>query len=228
MCTPLVRLKPDPTPGARRLKPDPIMDLVSAGHHSAAHIIRPVSYAQPFAGLLILALLLSLGRTAAVQQGGTTTQPSNTTVAGELLDRAGDAHQPGIRVVHPGRCQPQRRGRRVVQESRAKRAWRDALPLLRLQGERIYAESRVDVIAPNMFAGSVLDLEPGTAVRSPTGDDRPRRRDRPSTALGTRESRRVVTVRTRAEPMPFTRRPHVSRLPAWLQRDEDSSRRSKG
>jgi hypothetical protein len=41
-------------------------------------------------------------------------------------------------------------------------AWRDALPLLRLNGERIYAESRVDVISPNMFAGSVLDLEPGT------------------------------------------------------------------
>ena len=41
-------------------------------------------------------------------------------------------------------------------------SWRDALPLLRLQGERIYAESRVDVVAPNMFAGSVLDLSPDT------------------------------------------------------------------
>ena len=41
-------------------------------------------------------------------------------------------------------------------------AWKSALPLLR-QGERIYAESRVDVIAPNMFAGSVLDLEPDTS-----------------------------------------------------------------
>jgi hypothetical protein len=42
-------------------------------------------------------------------------------------------------------------------------AWRPALPLLRLQGERIYAESRIDLVAPNMFAGSVLDLEAGTA-----------------------------------------------------------------
>jgi hypothetical protein len=41
-------------------------------------------------------------------------------------------------------------------------AWRPALPLLRLQGERIYAESRIDLIAPNMFAGSILDLEPDT------------------------------------------------------------------
>ena len=43
---------------------------------------------------------------------------------------------------------------------RGQREWRAALPLLRLHGERIYSESRVDVVAPNMFAGSVLDLAP--------------------------------------------------------------------
>jgi hypothetical protein len=31
-------------------------------------------------------------------------------------------------------------------------AWRPGLPLLRLQGERIYAESRIDLVAPNIFA----------------------------------------------------------------------------
>ena len=36
--------------------------------------------------------------------------------------------------------------------------WAAGLPLLRLNGERIYADSRVHVEAPNMFAGSVLDL----------------------------------------------------------------------
>ena len=74
-------------------------------------------------------------------------------------------------------------------------AWRDALPLLRLQGERIYAESRVDVISPNMFAGSVLDLEPATAyeVQLVMTD--------PDGVTG--ESRRVVNVRTRAEPTPY-------------------------
>ena len=40
--------------------------------------------------------------------------------------------------------------------------WKQALPLLRLKGERVYSQSQVDVIAPNMFAGSVLDLEPDT------------------------------------------------------------------
>jgi hypothetical protein len=74
-------------------------------------------------------------------------------------------------------------------------AWRSALPLLRLQGERIYAESRVDLIAPNMFAGSVLDLEPGTAyeVRLAMTD--------PDGVQGERS--RVVTVSTRPEPQPY-------------------------
>ena len=74
-------------------------------------------------------------------------------------------------------------------------AWRDALPLLRLQGERIYAESRIDVISPNMFAGSVLDLEPGTLydIQLVMSD--------PDGISG--ESRRVVAVRTRAEPAPY-------------------------
>jgi hypothetical protein len=73
--------------------------------------------------------------------------------------------------------------------------WRAALPLLRLQGERIYAESRVDVIAPNMFAGSVLDLEPDTAyeARLVMSD--------PDGVRGPAE--RTVAVRTRAEPQPY-------------------------
>ena len=73
--------------------------------------------------------------------------------------------------------------------------WKPALPLLRLQGERIYAESRVDVIAPNMFAGSILDLEPDTSyeARFVMSD--------PEGVRGPAE--RVVTVRTRAEPQPY-------------------------
>src|SRR5437660_3345857 len=41
--------------------------------------------------------------------------------------------------------------------------WKQGLPLMRLQGERIYQNQGVfDVISPNMFAGSILDLEPNT------------------------------------------------------------------
>ena len=73
--------------------------------------------------------------------------------------------------------------------------WKPALPLLRLQGERIYAESRVDVIAPNMFAGSILDLEPDTSYEA---------RFVMSDPEGVRApAERVVTVRTRAEPQPY-------------------------
>ena len=74
-------------------------------------------------------------------------------------------------------------------------AWRDALPLLRLGGERIYAESRVDVVVPNMFAGSVLDLSPDTAyeVRLTMSD--------PDGVRGPAE--RTLTVRTRPEPQPY-------------------------
>jgi hypothetical protein len=72
--------------------------------------------------------------------------------------------------------------------------WNAALPLLRLQRERISANERMDVISPNMFAGSILDLEPGTAyeVRLTLSD--------PDGLSG--ETTKNVTVRTRPEPMP--------------------------
>jgi hypothetical protein len=75
-------------------------------------------------------------------------------------------------------------------------AWQPALPLLRLNGERIRQNTQLDVTVPNMFAGSILDLEPDTSYDAQfvlTDPD------------GVRgEARKVVTVRTRAEPMPAT------------------------
>lgn len=73
--------------------------------------------------------------------------------------------------------------------------WRDGLPLLRLDGERVYSESRMDVIAPNMFAGSLLDLEPDTPyeARFVVAD--------PDGVVGDPE--RTALVRTRAEPEPY-------------------------
>jgi hypothetical protein len=44
---------------------------------------------------------------------------------------------------------------------------KQGLPLLRLQGERIHQNQGVfDVVSPNMFAGSILDLEPDTAYEA--------------------------------------------------------------
>ena len=109
--------------------------------------------------------------------------------------RAADADQSRLRVVDRRRRQSQRARRGVVSRARRKRDWRPALPLLRLHGERIYSESRVDVVAPNMFAGSILDLEPGTEyeARFVLSD--------PDGVRG--EAERTAVVRTRAEPMRY-------------------------
>ncbi len=77
--------------------------------------------------------------------------------------------------------------------------WKQALPLLRLQGERIYQNQGVfDVISPNMFAGSILDLEPDTPyeARFVLSDPDGIRDQSKGTFMKT------VTVRTRAEPKP--------------------------
>jgi hypothetical protein len=74
--------------------------------------------------------------------------------------------------------------------------WKQGLPLLRLQGERIYQNQGVfDVVSPNMFAGSILDLEPDTAyeARFVMSD--------PDGVLG--QGVKTVTVRTRPEPKPY-------------------------
>src|SRR5262245_9652157 len=73
--------------------------------------------------------------------------------------------------------------------------WLTALPLLRLQGERINNGLQLDVISPNMFAGSILDLEPDTAyeARFVLTD--------PDGVTG--EAQKTVSVRTRPEPKPF-------------------------
>ena len=91
--------------------------------------------------------------------------------------------------------------------------WQPALPLLRLDGERIYAESRVDVIAPNMFAGSVLDLEPDTAYEA---------RFVMSDPDGVRgDGRRIVNGAHARGTAAVRRRPRLSRLSARLQGAED-------
>ncbi len=78
--------------------------------------------------------------------------------------------------------------------------WKQGLPLLRLHGERIYQNQGVfDVVSPNMFAGSILDLEPDTeyvarfVMSDPDGFQ----------GQSGKTATRTVTVRTRPEPMPY-------------------------
>jgi hypothetical protein len=72
--------------------------------------------------------------------------------------------------------------------------WKQGLPLLRLQGERIKQGEQLDVTSPNMFAGSILDLQPNTSYEA---------RFVLSDADGTKgTTTRTVVVKTRPEPMP--------------------------
>src|SRR5215471_16781205 len=88
----------------------------------------------------------------------------------------------------------------VSYRKRGDAQWKSGLPLLRLQGERIYQNQGVfDVVSPNMFAGSILDLEPDTEnearfiMSDPDG----------LAGQNGRTITKTVTVRTRAEPKPY-------------------------
>ena len=87
----------------------------------------------------------------------------------------------------------------VTYRKRGESQWKVAMPLLRLQGERFYQNQGVfDVISPNMFAGSILDLESDTEyeARFIMSD--------PDGVVGPNGSAtKTVTVRTRPEPKPF-------------------------
>src|SRR5690349_13323608 len=79
-------------------------------------------------------------------------------------------------------------------------AWKSGLPLLRLQHEEIYQGQGVfHVVSPNMFAGSILDLDPDTAyeARFVLSD--------PDGLAGQpgKSVTKTVMVRTRAEPKPL-------------------------
>lgn len=74
--------------------------------------------------------------------------------------------------------------------------WRDALPLARIGGENVYRRrENLDYTVPDGFAGSILNLEPGTEYEchfnliDPDGV--------------TGEAAQTVKVKTRTEPQPF-------------------------
>jgi hypothetical protein len=76
-------------------------------------------------------------------------------------------------------------------------AWRKGMPLLRLQGEQTWSRNTWNLVAPNMFAGSILDLEPGTAY-----EVRMAMSDPDGLAGAAADATKTVTVRTRPEPKP--------------------------
>ena len=75
-------------------------------------------------------------------------------------------------------------------------AWRQALPLVRIGGERVFrTRENLDYTVPDGFAGSILNLEPGTEYEC---------RFQLSDPDGTSgETEHLVRVSTRTEPVPY-------------------------
>ncbi len=76
-------------------------------------------------------------------------------------------------------------------------AWREGMPLARLHGEQTFQRNVFNLVTPNMFAGSILDLEPGTAYEA-----RFVLSDPDGVAGPAANATKIVTVKTRPEPMP--------------------------
>jgi hypothetical protein len=85
----------------------------------------------------------------------------------------------------------------VQYREKGQKSWKTGLALFRLQGERVDAPTfpgAMTYVAPNMFAGSIFDLKPGTqyeavfTLKDPNGV--------------TGEATKRVTVKTRSEPLP--------------------------
>ena len=88
-------------------------------------------------------------------------------------------------------------------------AWRNALPLVRIGGENVYRRrENLDYTVPDGFAGSILNLAPGTEyecrfqLADPDGDDR-----RDDSRCQGEDAHRADAIE---------RRPHAPRLPARL------------
>src|ERR1700729_4329096 len=137
------------------------------------------------AALLGLILSMFAGATAVAK-------PADAVKAGELVIDPPTLINLGFEWVIQG---DDNRNAKVEVSYRKKgdTGWKNAMPLLRLQHERVYqGEGVFNVEMPNMFAGSILDLDENTAyeVRLTLSD--------PDGGGAVR----MVTVKTRAEPMP--------------------------
>ena len=145
--------------------------------------------------LFVTAVLLGLSALNPMAKTG----GANVVTPGELVIDPPTLTNLGFEWVISG---DENRNARVDVSYRKKGAgdWKPAMPLLRLGGEHIYwgraeADDHIlNVIVPNMFAGSILDLEPGTAYEArlamtdPDGGG----------------ATRVVTVATRPDPKPYS------------------------
>ena len=129
-------------------------------------------------------LLLCMSSTAAIA--------ADKTIAGEFITEPATLVSLGFEWMIAG--DDNRNATVAVSyRRRGEQMWRQGLPLLRIGNERIN-ENALQYVTPNGFAGSLFDLEPATEyeARFVMSD--------PDGVEGKAE--RIVTVRTRPEPMP--------------------------
>jgi len=133
-------------------------------------------------------------------------QPTLTCLGFEWYIEGDDNHNASVKVQY---------------REKGQNVWKEALPLFRIQNEEnifafpptntsndfwatpIYGatNNRIDYVAPNLFAGSIFDLQPDTEYEckfSMSDPDGVR-----GTDSGSNTAQKFVTVRTRPEPKPF-------------------------
>jgi hypothetical protein len=142
---------------------------------------------------LIVPMILLLHAASSIG-AGTAQQNSNSVSAGEFLIDPPTLINLGFEWFIDGDANHNATVD-VSYRKKGESQWKSALPLLRLQNEEIFQGDRLDLVSPNMFAGSILDLEPGTEyeARFVMSD--------PDGVKGEKE--KTVIVRTRPEPEPF-------------------------
>ena len=124
-----------------------------------------------------------------------TAAAQNATVAGAFLVEHPTLENLGFDWTITGDAN---RNAEVAVQFRAvgENAWRPAMPLVRMGGERVYrAREHLDYTVPDAFAGSILNLQPGTEYecRFQMSD--------PDGVTG--EASHVVKVKTRTEPQSY-------------------------
>ncbi len=152
--------------------------------------------------------------TAVAQAPQDTARAANAVVPGELVVEPPTLINLGFEWFIEGDDNRNASGGRVVPQAGRRPRGSRRCRCCACRASASTAESRVDVVAPNMFAGSILDLEPDTAYEA---------RFVMSDPDGVRGDGRAHgrTVRTRAEPKPYAGGRVVPRLSARLHGTED-------
>lgn len=139
-------------------------------------------------GMLALAILLLVSVSAqtptnVAQPGATIVEPPTTTALGVEWRIQGDDN----RNASVG----------LAWRRTGETAWRDGLPLVRLNGEAVQQGASFHYVAPNMFAGSVFGLNPGTSYEL-------RLRLSDPDAAASQPIERILTASTKSVPKPAT------------------------